>query len=33
MANTTIDMTEGRPLPLLLRFGLPTLAGNLLHQA
>lgn len=33
MANTTIDMTTGRPLPLLLRFGLPTLAGNLLHQA
>lgn len=33
MPNTTIDMTTGRPLRLLLRFGLPTLAGNLLHQA
>lgn len=33
MPNTTIDMTTGRPMRLLLRFGLPTLAGNLLHQA
>lgn len=33
MPNTTIDMTTGRPLRLLLRFGLPTLVGNLLHQA
>ena len=33
MPNTTIDMTTGSPLRLLLRFGLPTLAGNLLHQA
>ena len=33
MGNTTIDMTTGRPLRLLLRFGLPTLVGNLLHQA
>lgn len=33
MPNTTIDMTTGHPLRLLLRFGLPTLAGNLLHQA
>lgn len=33
MPKTTIDMTVGRPLPLLLRFALPTLAGNLLHQA
>lgn len=32
MPNTTIDMTTGRPLRLLLQFGLPTLAGNLLHQ-
>ncbi len=29
----SLDMTTGRPLPLLLRFTLPTLAGNLLHQA
>ncbi len=29
----SLDMTTGRPLPLLLRFALPTLAGNLLHQA
>lgn len=28
----SLDMTTGRPLPLLLRFALPTLAGNLLHQ-
>lgn len=33
MAKTTLDMTTGRPLPLMLRFTLPTLAGNLLHQA
>lgn len=33
MAKTTLDMTTGRPLPLMLRFALPTLAGNLLHQA
>lgn len=29
----SLDMTTGRPLPLLLRFALPTMAGNLLHQA
>lgn len=32
MPRTTLDMTNGRPLPLMLRFALPTLAGNLLHQ-
>lgn len=32
MGNTTIDMTTGRLLRRL-RFWLPTLAGNLLHQA
>lgn len=31
--SQSLDMTTGRPLPLLLRFALPTLAGNLLHQA
>lgn len=33
MSKTTLDMTVGRPLPLMLRFALPTLTGNLLHQA
>lgn len=33
MPKTTLDMTTGRPLPLMLRFALPTLVGNLLHQA
>lgn len=28
-----LDMTAGRPAPLLWRFTLPTLLGNLLHQA
>ena len=32
MAAKTLDMTNGKPLPLLLRFALPTLTGNLLHQ-
>lgn len=32
MAKATLDMTQGSALPLLLRFALPTLAGNLLHQ-
>jgi len=27
-----IEMTEGNPFNLLLRFTLPTLTGNLLHQ-
>lgn len=29
----SLDMTSGKPMPLLIRFTLPTLAGNLLHQA
>ena len=29
----SLDMTTGHPLPMLLRFTLPTLTGNLLHQA
>ncbi|MBS6234979.1 MAG: MATE family efflux transporter [Clostridiales bacterium] len=29
----SIDMTSGHPLPLLWKFTLPTLVGNLLHQA
>lgn len=33
MSKTTLDMTVGRPLSLMLRFALPTLTGNLLHQA
>lgn len=32
MKNNSLDMTAGDPLQLLLRFTLPTLAGNLLHQ-
>lgn len=29
----SMDMTSGHPLPLLWKFTLPTLIGNLLHQA
>lgn len=29
----SLDMTNGKSMPLLVRFTLPTLAGNLLHQA
>jgi len=32
MASGTRDMTEGKPLQLILRFALPILAGNLLQQ-
>ena len=27
--NNTIDMTQGRPLPLVLKFTLPILLGNI----
>ena len=30
--NKTLNMTEGRPLPLILRFCLPILLGNLMQQ-
>lgn len=30
--NRTLNMTEGRPLPLILRFCLPILLGNLMQQ-
>ena len=30
--NNTIDMTQGRPLPLVLKFTLPILLGNIFQQ-
>lgn len=33
MKGKQIDMTTGKPTSLLIAFALPTLAGNLLHQA
>ena len=30
--NRTLNMTEGRPLPLILRFCFPILLGNLMQQ-
>ena len=31
-SSKTIDMTQGRPLPLVLRFTLPILLGNVFQQ-
>ena len=30
--SETVDMTKGKPLPLILHFSLPMLAGNILQQ-
>lgn len=33
MANTqTLDMTRGKPLPILVRFALPLILGSLFQQ-
>ena len=32
MASRTLDMTKGRPLPLLFRFALPLMVGNVFQQ-
>ena len=32
MSSRTLDMTKGNPLPLILRFALPLLLGNIFQQ-
>ena len=32
MSSRTVNMTQGKPMPLLLRFSLPLFAGNILQQ-